>query len=96
MPIVSRANMQLVVKHFARDEAGSVKALRAHLLIELKNHFAARKWTRSQAAKILGVSVQRISEIETFSTDKFTVELLVKYLYRANKEVSLKVQNRPD
>lgn len=96
MPVVKRADLQLVVKHFAVDEEGSVKALRAHLLIELKNLIAAKKWTHSQAAKILGVSIQRISEIQTFSTDKFTVELLVKYLYRAKKEVTLKVQNRPD
>lgn len=96
MPVVSREDKLRVLKHFAVDEEGSVKALRAHLLIELKNLIAARKWTQSQAAKILGVSVQRISEIKTFSTDKFTVELLVKYLYRADKEVSLKVQNRTD
>jgi len=96
MPVISREDKQLVLKHLAVDEAGSVKALRAHLLIELRNLIAAKKWTLKQAAKVLGVSVQRISEIKTFSTEKFGVELLVKYLYRANKEVTLKVRNKSD
>lgn len=96
MPLVSREDKLRVLKHFAVDEEGSVKALRAHLLIELKNIIAAKKWSPSQASKILGVSVQRISEIKTFSTEKFTVELLVKYLYRADKEVTLKVNNKSD
>ena len=78
------------------DDNGSALLLRTQLLRILKDELERRNWTQKQAADRLGVKQPRISELYALRIDKFSVELLVKYLHRLGKEVSLSVNDTRD
>ena len=71
---------------------GQCLALRTVLLDQLKQELLKTGWSQQQAAKKLGVRQPRISEIYSLSIDKFSAELLVKFLYKLGKEVSVSVE----
>ncbi len=71
---------------------GQCLALRTVLLGELKQELLKTGMTQQQAAKKLGVKQPRISEILNLSIDKFSAELLVKFLYKLGKEVKVTVE----
>lgn len=75
------------------DDNGATLLLRTQLLGTLKSELRKRNWTQQEAAKNLGVKQPRIAEIYALRIDKFSVELLVKYLFRLGKEVQLKVDD---
>ncbi len=75
------------------DQAGFI--LRTQLLLELKQEFKRKKWTQRQAAAALNVAQPRISEIMTLRIDKFSVELLLKYLDRLGKTAHFVVAKKP-
>lgn len=77
----------------AEDRAGF--ALRTQLLLELKSEFKKRRWNQRQAAEALDVAQPRISEIMRLRIDKFSVELLLKYLDRLGKQASFVVKKKP-
>jgi predicted XRE-type DNA-binding protein len=72
---------------------GAALLLRTHLLKAVKAELEKKNWTQEQAAKKLGVQRPRISEIYGLKIDKFSVELLVKYLFRLDKEVTFQVKS---
>jgi len=72
---------------------GQCLALRTVLLGELKKELVNNGWSQQEAAKKLGVKQPRISEIYSLAIDKFSAELLVKYLYKLGKEVSITVMS---
>lgn len=76
------------------NEEGTCLLLRTQLIREVKEEILKRKWTQVRAAKELGVSQPRIAEIFALSIDKFSVELLIKYLYRLDKEVVFKIKKK--
>ena len=76
------------------DEEGAYLLLRTQLLKEVKEEILKRKWTQVQAAKELGVKQPRISEIFALRIDKFSVEILIRYLHRLNKEVVFKIKKK--
>jgi predicted XRE-type DNA-binding protein len=75
---------------------GQCLALRTVLLGELKQELSKKGWSQQEAAKKLGVKQPRISEINALSIDKFSAELLVKYLYKLGKEVRITVEREED
>ena len=75
------------------DDSGAALLLRTQLLRQVKVELEKKKWTQKEAAEKLGVRQPRISEIQTLRIDKFSVELLVKYLHRLGKEVSFKIDD---
>ncbi len=72
---------------FSDAEAASLLA-RAQLMLKLRDVIQANGWTQHEAAKILRVSQPRISEIMSFNTSYFSVDLLLKYLARLGTRVS--------
>ena len=74
------------------DDNGAALLLRTQLLKAVKTELQKKNWTQQEAAKKLGVKQPRISEIYGLKIDKFTVELLVKYLYRLDKEVTFQIR----
>lgn len=74
------------------DEDGATLLLRTQLLIEIKNHIEKNNWTQVEAARILKVRQPRISELYRLRIDKFSIELLVKYLFRLQKHVNLTIK----
>ena len=76
------------------NEEGSFLLLRTQLLKTLKEEILNQKLTQAEAAKKLGTHQPRISEINSLRIDKFSVEILIRYLYRLNKEVTFTIKNR--
>jgi predicted XRE-type DNA-binding protein len=74
------------------DDNGAALLLRTQLLTALKAEIQKKKLTKKQAAEKLGVQQPRISEIYALRIDKFSVELLVKYLFRLKRGVRINVQ----
>jgi predicted XRE-type DNA-binding protein len=75
------------------DDNGAALLLRTQLLRAVKVELEKRKWSQKEAAEKLGVRQPRISEIQTLRIDKFSVELLIKYLHRLGKEVSFNIDD---
>ena len=75
------------------DDNGAALLLRTQLLKAVKDELQKRKWSQQEAAQKLGVKQPRISEIYRLKIDKFTVELLVKYLHRLDKEVTFQIKS---
>ncbi len=92
MAIVKQEYYQDIFKNmgYANDE-GAALLLRTGLLTALKSEIEMKKLTKKQAAEKLGVKQPRISEIYALRIDKFSVDLLVKYLYRLGKGVRLEL-----
>ena len=76
------------------NEEGAFLLLRAQLLKTVKEEILRQELTQAEAAKKLGVKQPRISEIFSLRIDKFSIELLIRYLYRLNKEVTFTIKNR--
>ena len=75
------------------DETGAALLLRTQLLKAVKTELIKKNWSQQEAAKKLGVKQPRISEIYALKIDKFSVELLAKYLFRLDKEVTFQIRH---
>lgn len=78
-------------QHGYGDEKGASLLLRTKLLMVLVTELNKRNWTQQEAAEKLGVKQPRISEIYGMRVTKFSIDLLVKYLFRLGKEVDLDI-----
>jgi predicted XRE-type DNA-binding protein len=61
------------------------------LIAEIKAVIEANGWTQKQAADELGIKQPRIAELNRICVDKFSTDLLIKYLYRLNRIVDVAV-----
>jgi predicted XRE-type DNA-binding protein len=75
---------------FAPDEV-AVLTLRAELMVALRKLIVARRWTQAQAAKELGVSQSRISDLVRGKHEKFSLDMLVALAARAGRTVKLRL-----
>jgi predicted XRE-type DNA-binding protein len=78
---------------FPEEEAVNLLA-RSTLMTEIKNILDKRKLTQAAAAKILDVRQPRVSALYTGRIEDFTVDMLMKWLFKLGKEVSVSVKNR--
>jgi predicted XRE-type DNA-binding protein len=78
---------------FPEPEAASLLA-RSGLMIEIKNIIDERKLTQVQAAKILGVRQPRVSAMYTGRLEDFTIDMLVQWLSKLGKDVTITVRDR--
>jgi predicted XRE-type DNA-binding protein len=74
---------------FSADEA-AVLQMRADLMARLRKVIKTRKLTQAGAAKILGVSQSRVSDLMTGKWEKFSLEMLVTLATRAGLRVTIK------
>ncbi len=75
------------------DEAKNL-LLRTQLMIEVERYVEREGLTQVVAAKRLGITQSRLSELKNGRIDLFTIDKLVTMLERAGVEVSLKVKKR--
>lgn len=75
------------------DDSGEALLLRTQLLHKVKAELEKKNWSQKEAAEKLGVKQPRISELQALRIDKFSVELLVKYLFRLGKEVTFDIRD---
>jgi predicted XRE-type DNA-binding protein len=78
---------------FDAEEAENLK-VRADLMIELSKLIEAQELTQAAAAKLLGVTQPRVSDLLRGKIDRFSVDGLIEMLGRAGASVSL-VVTRP-
>jgi len=74
---------------FSPEEA-AVLRMRADLMAELRKVIKAKKLTEARAAKLLGVSQSRVSDLVRGKWEKFSLEMLITLATRAGLHVSLK------
>jgi predicted XRE-type DNA-binding protein len=83
----------------ARGFAGEEAECLVHkvaLIAEIKAIIGENSWTQVEAAKKLGVKQPRIAELNKISVDKFSTDLLIKYLYRLKRLVRVEVVKAHD
>ena len=61
-------------------------------MIELRNHLDVLQLTQTQAAKLLGVTQPRISDLTRGRTDRFSVDTLIAMLGRVGKTLTITVR----
>jgi len=74
---------------FSPEEAG-VLQVRADLMAELRRVIKAKKLTQAKAAKLLGVSQSRVSDLVRGKWEKFSLEMLITLATRAGLHVTVK------
>jgi predicted XRE-type DNA-binding protein len=74
---------------FPPDEA-AILQMRADLMAQLRKVIKARKLTQAKAAKLLGVSQSRVSDLVRGKWEKFSLEMLITLATRAGLHVTLK------
>jgi len=75
---------------FDKQEAANLK-LRSQLMIEVEKDLMGKKLTQQAAAKVLGISQPRISDLKRGKVDKFTIDMLVNFLTKLGHNVSVQV-----
>jgi len=78
---------------FGEEEAENLK-IRADLMIELTSLIEAQGLTQEAAAKLLGVTQPRISDLMRGKIDHFSVDSLIEMLGHAGASVSVVVTRR--
>lgn len=75
---------------FSREEAQNL-CLRSNLMIALTDLIKKRRWTQAVAARAMGVTQPRISDLKRGKLDRFSLDMLVQMLTRAGVEVRIVV-----
>ena len=78
---------------FDAAKAANLK-IRAVLMRAVENELDKKNITQLQAAKLLGVSQPRISDLKRGKIHLFTIDVLVNMLSRLGKPVSLVIDDR--
>ena len=74
------------------DEAeAQVLALRADLMAQLDQQIKARKMTQVAAARLLGVSQSRVSDLTRGKVEKFSLDTLVQFAARLGKPAKIEL-----
>lgn len=74
---------------FSPDEA-AILQMRADLMAQLRKVIKAKKLTQAKAAKLLGVSQSRVSDLVRGKWEKFSLEMLITLVTRAGLHVTVK------
>jgi predicted XRE-type DNA-binding protein len=74
---------------FAPDEA-AVLQMRASLMVDLKKFIEMKKLSLPAAAKKLGISQSRVSDLVHSKWEKFSLEMLVTLATRAGMRITLR------
>ena len=74
------------------DEEAAYLLARAELMVEIVRAIDQRDWTPAEAAEALDISEPRVSELRRGKMEKFSVDLLLRYLSRLGKKVIFTVK----
>lgn len=72
-------------------EEAAILAMRADLMAQLRLVVEKRNWTQVEAAKALGISQSRVSDLMRGKWDKFSLDMLVTLATRAGLHCELKL-----
>ncbi len=74
---------------YSADEA-AILQMRADLMAELRKFIDDKKLTQARAAKVLGITQSRVSDLTRGKWDRFSLEMLITLATRAGLRVTLK------
>jgi predicted XRE-type DNA-binding protein len=60
-------------------------------MVALRKLIATRGWSQAQAAKVLGVTQSRVSDLVRGKHEKFSLDMLVIFAARAGRTVKLRL-----
>jgi predicted XRE-type DNA-binding protein len=72
-------------------EEAAILAMRADLMAQLRLALEKRDWTQDEAAKVLGISQSRVSDLMRGKWDKFSLDMLVTLATRAGLHCELRL-----
>ncbi len=75
-----------------REEALNMK-LRAQLMNEIINKIKIKGWKQAEAARKLGVTQPRVSDLQRGKMSKFSLDMLVNMLSAIGDEVVIKIKD---
>jgi len=75
---------------FDAEEATNLK-LRSQLMIEVDKALIEKQMTQQAAAKTLGISQPRVSDLIRGKVDKFTIDMLVNILTKLGHKVTMRI-----
>ena len=78
---------------FDDAEAENLK-IRAALMRAIEKYISEHKLTQAKAARLMGVSQPRVSDLITGKIDKFTIDMLVNMLARAHVSIALVIDDK--
>lgn len=78
---------------FPEDEAVNLLC-RTDLMMEIEKIIEERGLSQTKAAKILGTTQPRLSDMLNGRIEKFTVDMLMKWLVKLGKEVKVTVKDK--
>ena len=78
---------------FDPDEAENLR-IRSELMLEVEKLIKARRLTQKDAAKLLGVTQPRISDLVRGKLARFSIDALVEMLGRAGRYVEFTTRRR--
>lgn len=73
------------------QEALNMK-LRSELMMQIRQAIEVNGWTQKKAAKQLGVTQPRISDLSRGKIDLFSLDMLVNMLASMGEEVEIKIK----
>ena len=88
--IVASSGNVFVDLGYSPDEA-AILQMRADLMADLRKYIHNKKLTQASAAKTLGVSQSRVSDLITGKWEKFSLEMLITLASKAGMHVKLKI-----
>jgi predicted XRE-type DNA-binding protein len=68
-----------------------VLSMRAEVMASLRNLIVKRGWTQAEAARQLGVTQSRISDLVRGRFEKFSLDMLITLAARAGRNVKLRL-----
>jgi predicted XRE-type DNA-binding protein len=78
---------------FPEGEAVNLLA-RSELMMVIEKSIKERGLTQTEAAKLLGVGQPRLSDLYNGKVERFTIDMLVKWLAKLGKQVTIKVEDQ--
>ena len=69
---------------------------KAQLAAEILNVINQRRWTQTEAANYLGIKQVEVSNIKRGQFDRFTIDRLMQYLMKLERDVQIMVKPRND
>ena len=85
-------HISVLKQHGYRQDEAIILLMRLQLLKVIQAEISRRKWSQQEAARILEIAQPRISEIAAMATEKFSTEMLIKFLHRLGLKASLTVK----
>ena len=72
-------------------EESTLLAMRAELMVRLRDTIKQRGWTQQEATEKLGIGQSRVSDLMRGKWDKFSLDMLITLTTRTGQHVELVV-----